>query len=121
VYQEFVNKRALPFNSLLFTYAMRKLQPGVGKKLEQLELNIEAFFGCHFVSILCSLFEGDALTRLLILILTERKEDGQSLLLFTVVGAFLAVMGVVNGYACSYASAEHYMLTFEESCRNIPN
>jgi hypothetical protein len=113
VHQEFVNKRALPFNSLLFTYVLRKLQAAVAVKLDRLELNIEAYFGSHFVSLFCSLFEGDTLVRLLLLVLSERREEGQSLLLTSLVGAFMAVMGIVDGYSCSYASAEHYMLTFE--------
>lgn len=33
VHQEFVNKRALPYNSLLFAYTLRKLLPGLAAKL----------------------------------------------------------------------------------------
>jgi hypothetical protein len=30
-------------------------------------------------------------------------------------------MEIIDGYSCSYASAEHYMLTFKETCQNLPN
>ncbi len=59
--------------------------------------------------------------RLLLSALTEKKQEGQSLYLYSLVGVFIAVMEILDNYNCSYASAEHYMITFKEICINLPN
>jgi hypothetical protein len=40
VHQEFANKRALPFNSLLFSQVLRKHLPEISERLAKIELNI---------------------------------------------------------------------------------
>ena len=72
VHQEFANKRALPHNSLLLGYVIKRELPEIWSKFEQLELNIEAFFGIHFASLFSNLLAGDVFGRLLVTILEER-------------------------------------------------
>lgn len=69
IYQFDMSKKALPYNSLLFILILQNELPAIYNKIVRLELNIEAYFGTHFVNIFSSLFSGDAFTRLLILLL----------------------------------------------------
>lgn len=35
------------------------------------------------------------------------------------IAVFLTVVNSIDSYSCSYASAEHYIITFEEYCKNV--
>ena len=74
VYQEVPNKRALPVNTLLFGYVLKKEMTNLWIKFQEIELNIEAYFGQHFVSIFSRLLKGDMFSRVLIMLLEERQK-----------------------------------------------
>ena len=114
VHQEFANKRALPYNSLLFGYVMRKELAEIWGKVEMIELNIEAYFGEQMVSLFARLFKGDVFVRILMILLEERQKDPQGLFVYGLVSVFLALVELTDCHSCAYLTAEHFIITMEE-------
>ncbi len=52
---------------------LQKHSPIIHTKILKIELNIEAFFGSHLVSLFANLFKGDTFTRVLLKILSEKQ------------------------------------------------
>lgn len=104
LYQSAPERRALPANTLLFHYVFKKCLPEIYEKISKLELNLPAYFGQEFVNLLARILHGETYCRVLLALLEDRKNNTNSFTFPTLIGTFLALMELVDGYDTTYTS-----------------
>lgn len=110
--------KGLASNSLLFAYVLKLFNRQIWDKLSKLEINLEAFFGTHSVSLFAELIDGQTYFRVLDAVVTEAKIIRSEYNL-TLIGLFLSLLDRVNLLESPFESAESFLFAVKLLAKNL--